>query len=59
MEKPDSFVMFYFLSYCKAKMKGWDEFAEYMLNALHDRGFDMKEINGKWCLVKKDDENGK
>ncbi len=52
MSKPDSIVLYYFLYYCKSRQKGWDDLMEAMLNALHDHGFDVKDINGKWCLVK-------
>ena len=53
MNLPDKFVMFYFATYCKARKKCWDDLAETMLNALHDRGWDAVEINGYLCLVEK------
>ena len=53
MQKPDEKVMFYFLTYCKAVRNGWEEVVDPMLNALGAHGYEVREIGGKWCLVKK------
>ena len=53
-KKPDYLVMFYFLNYCKSRKNGWTGLMDAMLNVLHDHGFDVKEIQGKWCLVEYD-----
>ena len=52
-------IMFYFFTYCKARKKGWNELIDTMLAAINNHGFDVKEINGKWCLVKLDEFENK
>jgi hypothetical protein len=56
MKKSEISVIFYFLVWCKAREKGWDDLAYATLNALHDHGFDVKVIGGRWNLVKLEDE---
>ena len=53
MSKPGFVEMYFFLSYCKARKKGWNDIKDAMLSALHAHGFDVKDIGGKWCLVAK------
>ena len=45
-------VYYYFLTYCKARRKGWDEIKNAMLAALHDHDFDVIETPGRLCLVR-------
>ena len=54
---PDS-IHVLFIMYCTEKASGRNDMADMILSVIHAHDFDVRIIQGKWCLVKKNRKKG-